>query len=131
MPLPAAQIIEEVSACIACNECLVVCPALAERLPIETLNRETLQGPSSASVVRFARACYQCGACVPVCPVGLHRDAMMLWLKARLLLDARAQQSQTSAPPRATQPMPPMPPMPPTAGARRRLEVVKGRPHAR
>jgi len=36
-------------------------------------------------VARFARSCYQCGACVAPCPVGLHRDAMMMWLKVRLL----------------------------------------------
>jgi len=121
MPLPVSQIVEEVNACIACNECLVVCPALAERIPIETLNRETMAGPSSASVVRFARACYQCGACVPACPVGLHRDAMMLWLKARLILDAQAPHPVSPAPV-AAQPM---------TGDRRRLEVVRGRSHAR
>jgi len=121
MSLPASQIVEEVSACIACNECLVVCPALSERLPIETLNRETLQGPTSASVVHFARACYQCGACVPVCPVGLRRDTMMLWLKARLILNARAPEA-----------LPPIKRAPqPAASNRRRLELVKGTPHAR
>ena len=120
MPLPVAQVMEEVSACIACNECLVVCPALSERLPIETLNRETLQGPTSDSVVRFARACYQCGACVPVCPVGLRRDAMMLWLKARLILNARAP-TPPAPTQRATQPL---------TSSRRRLELVRGTSHA-
>lgn len=86
MPYPTPQIVEELTACIACGECLVACPALAEPIPIETLNRETFHGPGSAAVARFARACYQCGACVPVCPVGLHRDAMMMWLKVQLLL---------------------------------------------
>jgi Na+-translocating ferredoxin:NAD+ oxidoreductase RnfC subunit len=85
MHLPAAQVAEEISACIACGECLAVCPALAEPIPIEALNRETVHGPTTLPVARFARACYQCGACVPVCPVGLHRDAMMMWLKVRLL----------------------------------------------
>jgi ferredoxin len=80
-----SQVAEEVSACIRCNECLVVCPALPTRIQIETLNRETLDERISPDVARFAQACYQCGACVPVCPVGLHRDAMMLWLKMRLL----------------------------------------------
>jgi Na+-translocating ferredoxin:NAD+ oxidoreductase RnfC subunit len=80
-----SQVAGEVSACIRCNECLVACPALPAPIQIETLNRETLGERISPDVVRFAQACYQCGACVPVCPVGLHRDAMMLWLKMRLL----------------------------------------------
>jgi len=49
------------------------------------LNRETLSGTISDPVARFAQACYQCGACVSPCPVGLHRDAMVMWLKIRLL----------------------------------------------
>lgn len=80
-----SQVAEELAACIRCNECLAACPALSRRIPIETLNRETLGEIISPEVAHFARACYQCGACVPVCPVGLHRDAMMLWLKMRLL----------------------------------------------
>ena len=72
-------------ACIRCNECLIACPALSERLPIETLNRETLGSSVSPQIKRFAEACCQCGACAPVCPSGLHRDAMMLWLKMRLV----------------------------------------------
>jgi ferredoxin len=86
MSHPTPQIVEELTACIACGECLAACPALAEPIPIETLNRETFHGPASVAVARFARACYQCGACVPVCPVGLHRDAMMMSLKVQLLL---------------------------------------------
>jgi ferredoxin len=80
-----SQIAEELTACIRCNECLAVCPALPLRIPIETLNRETLGEYISPEISQFAGACCQCGACVPVCPVGLHRDAMMLWLKMRLL----------------------------------------------
>jgi len=80
-----SQIAEELTACIRCNECLAACPALPLRIPIETLNRETLGEYISPEISHFAEACYQCGACVPVCPVGLHRDAMMLWLKMRLL----------------------------------------------
>lgn len=80
-----SQVAEELAACIRCNECLSACPALATPITIKTLNRETLTEPISPDVARFAQACYQCGACVPVCPVGLHRDAMMLWLKLRLL----------------------------------------------
>lgn len=80
-----SQVAEELAACIRCNECLVACPALPQPIPIETLNRETMTERMSPGVARFAQACYQCGACVSVCPVGLHRDAMMLWLKMRLL----------------------------------------------
>jgi ferredoxin len=80
-----SQIVEELTACIRCNECLAACPALPLRIPIETLNRETLGEYISPEINRFAKACCQCGACVPVCPVGLHRDSMMLWLKMRLL----------------------------------------------
>jgi Na+-translocating ferredoxin:NAD+ oxidoreductase RnfC subunit len=79
------QVEQEIHACIGCNECLLACPALAEPVTIDVLNRETLGGPISSSVARFARACYQCGACVSPCPSGLHRDAMMMWLKVRLI----------------------------------------------
>jgi predicted molibdopterin-dependent oxidoreductase YjgC len=81
----APQITQEIHACIGCNECLLACPALAEPITIDVLNRETIVGPISAPVARFARSCYQCGACVSPCPVGLHRDSMMMWIKVRLL----------------------------------------------
>ncbi len=79
------QVAQELHACIGCNECLLACPALAEPIRIDVLNRETLSGAISPAVARFARSCYQCAACVAPCPVGLHRDAMMMWLKVRLL----------------------------------------------
>ena len=79
------QVAQELHACIGCNECILACPALAEPITIDVLNRETLSGPISPPVARLARSCYQCGACVAPCPVGLHRDAMMMWLKVRLL----------------------------------------------
>ena len=85
---------QEIHACIGCNECLLVCPAVAEPITIDVLNRETLTGAITPQVARFARACYQCGACVSPCPVGLHRDAMMMSLKVRLL---GAEQQETEA----------------------------------
>lgn len=81
----ASQIAEELRACIGCNECLLACPALNEPVTIDMLNCETFAEVISPPVARFARSCFQCGACVAPCPVGLHRDAMMLWLKVRLL----------------------------------------------
>ncbi|GAC1467528.1 MAG: hypothetical protein PVS3B1_06590 [Ktedonobacteraceae bacterium] len=80
-----SQVRQEIQACIGCNECLLACPAVAEPITIDVLNRETFSDEISPPVARFARACYQCGACVSPCPVGLHRDAMMMWLKVRLL----------------------------------------------
>src|SRR6185437_3476325 len=80
-----SQIAEELAACICCNECLTACPALPMQIQIAALNRETLVERMTPDIARFAQACYECGACVPVCAVGLHRDAMMLWLKMRLL----------------------------------------------
>jgi Na+-translocating ferredoxin:NAD+ oxidoreductase RnfC subunit len=80
----SSQVAQEIHACIGCNECLLACPAVAEPLTIDILNRETITGVISPAVARFARSCYQCGACVAPCPVGLHRDAMMMWLKLRL-----------------------------------------------
>ena len=80
-----SQVSQELHACIGCNECLLACPAVTESITIDVLNRETLSGPISLPVARFARACYQCGACVAPCPVGLHRDAMMMMLKVRML----------------------------------------------
>ena len=79
------QVMQELHACIGCNECLLSCPAATGSITIDVLNRETLSGPISVPVAQFARACYQCGACVAPCPVGLHRDAMMMWLKVRML----------------------------------------------
>lgn len=79
------QVAQELHACIGCNECLLACPAVTDSITIDVLNRETLSGSISVAVARFARACYQCGACVAPCPVGLHRDAMMMWLKVRML----------------------------------------------
>jgi L-lactate utilization protein LutB len=79
------QVAQELHACIGCNECLLACPAVTDSITIDVLNRETLSGPISVPVARFARACYQCGECVAPCPVGLHRDAMMMWLKVRML----------------------------------------------
>jgi Na+-translocating ferredoxin:NAD+ oxidoreductase RnfC subunit len=80
-----SQVTQEIRACIGCNECLLACSALAEPITIDVLNKETLSGTITPSVARFARACYQCGACVTPCPVGLHRDAMMMWLKVKLI----------------------------------------------
>ena len=80
-----SQVAQELRACIGCNECLLACPALSEPVTIDVLNHETISGTISTPVARFAQACYQCGACVSPCPVGLHRDAMMMWLKIRLL----------------------------------------------
>ncbi len=85
------QVIQEIHACIGCNECLIACPAIAEPITIDVLNRETISGQISPSVARFTRSCYQCGACVAPCPVGLHRDAMMMWLKVRLLQSGQEQ----------------------------------------
>ncbi len=80
-----SQVSQELHACIGCNECLLACPTVTDAITIDVLNRETLSGPISVPVARFARACYQCSACVAPCPVGLHRDAMMMWLKVRML----------------------------------------------
>lgn len=81
----APQVTQELHACIGCNECLLASSALGGPMTIDVLNRERLGGPISRPVAQFDRACYQCGTCVAPCPVGLHRDAMMMWLKVRLL----------------------------------------------
>jgi Na+-translocating ferredoxin:NAD+ oxidoreductase RnfC subunit len=79
------QVQQEIHACIGCNECLRACPALAEPITIDVLNKETLAGTITPPVARFARSCYQCGACIAPCPIGLHRDAMMMLLKVKLI----------------------------------------------
>src|SRR5437763_10138558 len=85
----APQVAQEIHACIGCNECLLACPALAEAISIDILNRETLSGAISAPVARFARSCYRCGGCVAPSPVGLHRDSMMMWMRVLLLRSER------------------------------------------
>src|SRR5436305_15149270 len=87
----APQVVQEIHACIGCNECLLACPAVAEAISIDVLNHETLSGVIAAPIARFARSCYQCGACVAPCPVGLHRHAMMSWIKVRLLRSGRGE----------------------------------------
>jgi Na+-translocating ferredoxin:NAD+ oxidoreductase RnfC subunit len=89
-----SEVRQEINACIGCNECLLACPALAEPITIDVLNKETLGGRITPPIARFARACYQCGACVSPCPSGLHRDAMMMWLKVRLISE-ELQESET------------------------------------
>ncbi|MDQ2884903.1 MAG: (Fe-S)-binding protein [Chloroflexota bacterium] len=79
------DIAQQLHACIGCQECLRACPSIAEPISVSDLNAQTLAAPLTYPVARFARSCTLCGACVSVCPVGLHRDAMMLWLKMRLL----------------------------------------------
>ncbi len=81
----SADIAQQLHACIGCQECLLACPTIDQPVTIGHLNSQTLSGPITLPIARFARACTQCGACASVCPVGLHREAMMLWLKIRLL----------------------------------------------
>lgn len=88
------QVAAELAACICCNECLLVCPALDSPIHVRDLNEATMTaGSISEPIARFARSCYQCGVCATarVCPVGLHRDAMMVWLKVRLLRSGRGE----------------------------------------
>jgi Na+-translocating ferredoxin:NAD+ oxidoreductase RnfC subunit len=95
------EIEHQLHACIGCQECLRACPSITEPIAVNDLNTQTYAGPITYSVARFARACTQCGACVSVCPIGLHRDAMMLWLKVRLLQS----RGEGSRPPARTIPL--------------------------
>ena len=80
--------VQEIRACIGCNECLLACPALsaadyAGRIEYRNAigTDLTLSGPLCSHLLPVW--CMR-----PPCPVGLHRDAMMLWLKVRLLRSA-------------------------------------------
>src|ERR1700737_3540623 len=72
------QVAQELHACIGCSECLLACPALAEPITIDVLNRETLSGSISPPVAQFARSCYQWGAVVAHCRGGLPPGPLVL-----------------------------------------------------
>jgi ferredoxin len=83
------EMMQQLQACIGCQECLLACPTLAEPIHVNELNMQTYGAMITLPIEKFAKACTQCGACVSVCPVGLRRDAMMLWLKVRLSEETR------------------------------------------
>ena len=46
------QVVQELHACIGCNECLLACPAVTDSITIDVLNRETLEpAPAQASYI--------------------------------------------------------------------------------
>ena len=49
------QVGQELHAGIGCNECLLACPALAEPITIDVLNRETLAALSSEAATKLQR----------------------------------------------------------------------------
>ena len=80
-----ATVSSELQQCIRCNRCLDACPVTKTGVTIDELNQATQLGtPVSGVISAFAFSCVQCARCVPVCPVGLHRDEMMLVLRAKL-----------------------------------------------
>ena len=62
----ASQIAQELQACIGCNECLLACPALAEPIRIDALNRETFSGSLRACSQVRARVLPMWGVCRPL-----------------------------------------------------------------
>lgn len=79
-------VLDEMSQCIGCNECMYVCPvSKSPDLTISLLNDAiTGEKPPQGIVREFALNCIQCGKCVPVCPPGVRRDLMVLYTKHRL-----------------------------------------------
>jgi len=74
----------EISSCIECKKCLIVCPLPeAKDLDIQYLNKEILNENPSKDILNFAYLCFSCGACNYSCPENLRRDLHMMYLRSK------------------------------------------------
>ncbi|MHA1522381.1 MAG: 4Fe-4S dicluster domain-containing protein [Promethearchaeota archaeon] len=80
------RVLDEMEACIGCNQCMDVCPvSKSPDLTISLLNDAvSSEKPPSGIVREFTLSCVQCGCCVPVCPPGVRRDLMVLLTKSKI-----------------------------------------------
>lgn len=70
--------------CIGANDCMIVCPVNRLRINQHEIDSVMVSGIWTERVRTFVTECVQCGDCTLACPAGVHRDHMMLYLKARL-----------------------------------------------
>ena len=70
--------------CIGANDCMKVCPVNRLHVNQNELDSVLVSGVWTERVRTFVTECVQCGDCTLACPAGVHRDHMMLLLKAML-----------------------------------------------
>ncbi len=70
--------------CIGANDCMRACPVNRLGVNQNELDSVMVSGVWTERVQTFVTECVQCGDCTLACPAGVHRDHMMLMLKAML-----------------------------------------------
>ncbi len=70
--------------CIGVNDCMRACPVNRLGVNQNELDSVLASGEWTERVQTFVTECVQCGDCTLACPAGVHRDHMMLMLKAML-----------------------------------------------
>jgi Fe-S oxidoreductase len=70
--------------CIGANACMEACPVNRLGVNQNELDSVMVSGVWTDRVETFVTECVQCGDCTLACPAGVHRDHMMLLLKAML-----------------------------------------------
>lgn len=70
--------------CIGVNACMRACPVNRLGVDQSELDSVLVSGAWTDRVRTFVTECVQCGDCTLACPAGVHRDALMLLLKAML-----------------------------------------------
>jgi Fe-S oxidoreductase len=70
--------------CIGANACMQACPVNRLGVNQHELDSVLISGRWTERVRTFVTECVQCGDCTLACPAAVHRDAMMLQLKAML-----------------------------------------------
>jgi Fe-S oxidoreductase len=70
--------------CIGANDCMKACPVNRLKVNQNELDSVLVSGVWTERVQTFVTECVQCGDCTMACPAGVHRDHMMLMLKAML-----------------------------------------------
>lgn len=78
--------LDDVTACIGCNDCMLACPLPQSRsISIASLNAAVSERViDDAAVIDFVTACTQCRQCVPACPADLSRADMVLYNKMKV-----------------------------------------------
>lgn len=82
----ADKALDDVTACIGCNDCMIACPLPQSRsISIAALNAAVNENTiADHAVIDFVTACTQCRQCVPACPADLSRADMVLFNKMKV-----------------------------------------------